>query len=319
MIVHIMPDHSPHIYDHMQEAVDIVAGSAHPTNKIAATIAGDGYALSFTNYWPPGILEKIGTETRIGNSSGTIHAETACLIKAPVTKGAAMFVTDPPCPNCIKNMAEAGIYRLYIDHKGFDKDFAQRRGEDFRNLSLHMCEKAAIDIYKIYRREKRVETIFKTPEYYKPPIENPAVTEKIAGANDGVFKSCIEKMQRVYRERDFALTLTRGPAGEFFMIAADAHPMPGYTSDTLEETGEKYSLILHPLNRVTMTAARKGFIIEKDFVFSRDVPTARGLVNLVGMSIPDLTIQNFEKARDPSGLQALRQLENAGILKIQLF
>src|SRR5688572_3388790 len=134
-------------YELMQQAVDIVQQSEHPTNKVSAAIAGldvtgTPYAIAKTNYWPEDIKMRIGREARIGSASGTVHAETACLLAAPRTENASVFVTDVPCPNCVKNMAEAGIKALYIDHKGFAKDFALRRGGHFESMSLRICEKA---------------------------------------------------------------------------------------------------------------------------------------------------------------------------------
>ena len=169
------------IYNHMQAAVDIIAQSPHPTNKIAATLAGENFTISRTNHWPSAIDATLGRETKIGNASGTLHAETACILTAlhdgHATQGADIFITGPPCPNCMKNMAESGIKALYIDHKGFDKDFAQRRGEDFENMSMRIAAKAGIDVYVIYRKEERFDVISQHRIGYKPSIENPARIE----------------------------------------------------------------------------------------------------------------------------------------------
>ena len=108
-------------FDEMQRAVDIVGTSPHPANKIAATVfgldtTGQPFSVSRTNCWPQSIADRIGMDADIGDSSGTIHAETAAIFAAPVTAGAALCVTDPFCPNCAKNIAEAGIRTIYIDH-----------------------------------------------------------------------------------------------------------------------------------------------------------------------------------------------------------
>ena len=126
-------------YAHTQAAVDIVNTSPHPESKVACTLVGtdkngQSFAIARTNHWPRPIADRIGTQTKIGNASGTIHAEMACIIDTPSSRNATAFVTDPPCPNCMKYMAEAGIKTLYIDHKGFYKDFARRRGNDFENI-----------------------------------------------------------------------------------------------------------------------------------------------------------------------------------------
>src|SRR5690606_17449299 len=74
----------------MQMAVEVVNSSPHPTNKIAAAISGidhngEAFAIAATNFWPEPI-QVLDPDTRIGGSSGTIHAETACALRAPRTE-----------------------------------------------------------------------------------------------------------------------------------------------------------------------------------------------------------------------------------------
>ena len=75
---------------------------------------------------------------------------------------AFIAITDPPCPNCIKHIASAQIKFVYIDHKGFEKDFFKRRVEDFNLLSKKIAELYGITFFKVYRREKRIEPLFET-------------------------------------------------------------------------------------------------------------------------------------------------------------
>ncbi len=305
----------------MQQAVDIVEGSEHPANKVAATLAGrdhDGreFAVSMTNYWPDAIKRTIGTETRIGNSSGTIHAETAVIIKAPVTENSAMFVTDLPCPNCVKNMVEAGVKNLSIDHKGFDKDFALRRSEDFEAMSLRLCEKSGISVYKIFRREQRTEVLLKTKTGFTPAIEKPArITPLAANPPMEDFKNFIEKEKGFYRDRPFALAVASSLLGKYFTIAAEAHACPGTSSQTPENGGEKYSPILQPVNRLMMAAERYGLKIVPGFLYSSRVPTARELVDMVGAGLTVLAIGDTSQSRDEYGPEALRVLTEAGIVR----
>lgn len=293
----------------MQAAVDIVNTSPHPANKIAATIAGkdqqgQDFALSFTNKWPEPIRHKIGTDTRIGNSSGTIHAETVCLLSAPITQGAAMFVTDPPCPNCVKYMAEAGIKTLYIDHKGFDKDFAQRRGDDFTHMSMRICEHAGISVYELWRKEEKIVPILEVPEYYIPPEENPVRIE-----DENTAPAPIES-------DIYAHAIATDKGGKRRRIMAALHPIIGYTFDTVERTSDKYSFYVQPVTRVLMNAKRHGLTIEPDSLYSSTVPTARQLVNMVGAGLTTITIGDMTKSRDEFGPMALKQLINAGILNV---
>lgn len=311
------------IYTLMQRAVDVVGTSPHPANKIAATLAGRdtkdaAFSISATNFWPAPIIRTLGMEARIGNSSGTVHAETACILRAPCTHDSSLFITDLPCPNCVKNMAEAGVKRLYIDHKGFDKDFAVRRGHHFENMAMQICERSGISVYKIFRKDKKLETILEIPADYKPPVEKPQhmeiLTEKFS---DDQFSFWIKTERKRYGQEPYAMAFALDAENRRVMISAEAHPVIGYTSDTIEDPDTKYSFILQPVNRILMTAARKGLRIQPDTLFSSIVPTARELVNVIGAEISSIRIGDAHAARDQHGPQALAQLQGTGILTIK--
>jgi len=326
---------SPTIYEHMQAAVDIVGDSPHPTNKIAATIAGDGWSISKTNHWPKIIEDNIGREPDIGNSSGTIHAETACILNAPqATKGASLFITDPPCPNCMKNMAEAGIANLYIDHKGFDKDWAKRRGDSFQTMSMRVAAKAGMNVHVIYRKEEKFEIISRHPPGYKPNEENPAIIKpttmpsfgstegsyderadaSVKPKDDSLWKDILTTAKKSHSEEPFALALAADQNGETVSILVDRHPTIGYTYETVENKEDKYSFILQPINRLLMIAAKEGLTLDPDHIYSSRTPTSREFVNFIGAGFTTLQIGNKEKARDEHGLDALNQLTNSKIL-----
>jgi dCMP deaminase len=308
----------------MQHAVDIVGTSHHPTNKIAATLAGvdqagQPYHLSAVNFWPEPILQHFGIDQRIGGSSGTVHAETACVVRAPKTKGAQLFITDPPCPNCVKNVAEAGIKEIYIDHKGFDKDFAHRRGDEFASMALRICQRAGISVYRLFRKEQRLESILGIDENFKPPLEKAARFDFVDGEADQAFKDFIAREGDVYEGRPFALCLARDGAGARHRISAETHPVIGFTGDKALSKDGKYTYVLEPLNRLLMTAARKGWKILPEFVFSSRVPTARELVNFIGAGYRQLYIADATHGRDEQAVQALGQLQGAQILDVRAF
>ena len=308
------------VFELMQSAVDIVQRSEHPTNKVAEAIAGvdageTEYALARTNYWPDEIKMRIGREARIGNASGTVHAETACILAAPMTAKAALFVTDVPCPNCVKNMAEAGIATLYIDHKGFAKDFALRRGGHFESMSLRICEKAGINVFRIYRKDKRLDHILKIPENFKLIIEKPGRVTPFEGQiSEESFRQILEGDKEAYSARSFALALACDANRKAYMLSAETHPCPGYTAQTVERGDEKYSTILQPANRLMMIAARHGLRIQPGYLYSSRVPTARELVDMVGAKLTHLRIGDSTKARDNDAIEAYRKLKDTGIL-----
>lgn len=311
------------VFSNMQDAVDIIQQSPHPTNKISATLAGtnsndEPFRISRTNYWPAPIKDILGTDTKIGNSSGTIHAETACILAAERTRNASIFVTDLPCPNCIKNIVEAGIKALYIDHKGFAKDYAIRRGAHFEHMSLRMCEKAGISVYKLWRKEERIEPLLEVPESYVPPLEKPALAENIGkDIAPPRFEDYIAIRKKHYGSAPFAMAVAKNIRGENIILSAESHAILGYTEDTLDPVDSKYSFMLEPLNRLLMTAARKGLNIDSAYLYSSRTPTSRELVNMIGAGLNHITIGDKEKARDEHGLQALERLIDAQILNVE--
>lgn len=312
-------------YEMMQRAVDIVNSSPHPTNKIAATLHGtetNGHAftVSETNYWPGSIESKIGRETKIGNSSGTIHAETACILHAPRTQDAELFITDPPCPNCAKNMAEAGIKTLYIDHKGFEKDFAQRRGNLFASMSMRILDAAGIPVFVVFRKERRLEAALEIKKGYIPPLENPSkLTALNCTLTKAVFAEQVQKATRLYKEAPFALALGEKDAGHTFVFSASSHPAVGYTNNDNLSIEGKYSFILQPINRILMGAKFHGLQIDRRFIYSSRIPTARESINMIGANLSTLYIGDESASRDEFGPLAMEQLEKADILKFLNF
>lgn len=306
----------------MQDAVDIVGTSPHPDNKIAATLFTEDWALSRTNFWPQPILDKIGMKKRIGSSSGTVHAETACILDAPgATKGAALCVTDPFCPNCAKNIAEAGIKTIYIDHKGFDKDFFKRRSDHFDSMSMRICEKAGISVYQLWRKEERLVPIIETDADFTPVDDSPVDMERIESADDKNFRYYIERASEKHSRRKFALCFAEDTFGATYVLFVRAHVVRGYSllnkNDVraVEHPESKYSFIQEPVNRLLMTLARRGLSIINGFFYCSQVPTSREQVNIAGADIPRISIGDLTKSRDAEGLRAMKLLSQAGIIR----
>ena len=300
-------------FNYMQSAVNTIKQSPHPTNKVAACLVGEDYVISHSNFWPKRIEKQFGQDQKIGNSSGTIHAETICIIAASgKTEGASLYVTDPPCPNCMKNIAEAGITHIYIDHKGFTKDFAQRRSNDFENMSLRICEKAGINLFTINRKAKQIETMITKDPNYTAQNEHPA--QFINTTREEAIHFAHEQ----YNDQPFALCLTKNKKNETICIVLGKHPTIGYTSQNIEQKCSKYSFVLQPVNRLIMNAARHGLNIIPDSIYSSRTPTSRELVNMVGAKLNDITIYDPQKCRDKFGQQALMQLTQSNILNLHI-
>jgi deoxycytidylate deaminase len=304
-----------------QRAVDIVLNSSHPSSKIAAALYRDDTIICRTNDWPPRLRETLGTEARIGDSSGTVHAEIGCILNFPTaTDGASLCVTDPFCPNCAKGAAEAGIKTIYIDHKGFTKDFAQRRGDDFESMSLRIAQRAGISVYEIRRKEKLLIPILVAPADYIPPQDNPIEIKPFAGESATLadLRNLVHSV-RVKKDR-WACGFAQNTAGEIITLTASLHAAIGYSEDsekdhkTIANSEGKYSFFLEPTNRLLMGAARFGYRLMDGLVWSAQLPTSRELVNLLATPIKTLTIGDLNKGRNETCLTARDQLQSAGIL-----
>jgi deoxycytidylate deaminase len=293
-------------FSHMQHAVDIVSSSPHPDNKIAATLFGQNWAISRTNEWPDIIASRIGMEERIGNSSGTVHAETNCILNAPAaTLGSSLCITDPFCPNCAKNIVEAGVTAIYIDHKGFDKDFFMRRSGHFTTMSMKICEKAGVNVYELNRREEKIIPIFESGPGYTPAEDSPIAIETINAVNDAMLRQLVGKAARMHQRRKFAIALTRDTKGDLFALTARGHAVIGFTmQDGRDEEAvlspeTKYSYMQEPVNRLLMAMARRGLKLCDGYFYCSQVPTSREQVNLVAAGIRRITIGDVARARDP--------------------
>ncbi len=314
----------------MQSAVDIVLNSPHDTNKIAAALFGTGpdgqsFCVRATNHWPDPILHNIGENTRIGECSGTIHAEVACIIAAPYTNGASICITDPFCPNCAKNMTEAGIKAIYLDHKGFNKDFAARRADEFLDLSLAIVARAGIAVYEINRKAESITPLFiPGTDHTASPDLIPIISAPALIAHRTDLMALIHQNSSILSHTPFAAAYVTYPPKETNeWIITPQHCTLGYTMPedcdlhTFDQRPMgKYTPMMEPINRLLAQIARRGGIIQNHHLFSSRIPTSRELVNMVGAGITTISLLNMHPPRDPESVQALAQLQNAGILTL---
>lgn len=314
------PDSDP--IAEMQRAVDVVNTSAHPSKKIAATLfgtdqEGQRFSISRTNYWPDIIVVKIGIGHKIGSSSGTIHAETSCILAAPKTMGAKICITDPFCPNCAKNMAEAGITHIYIDHKGLRKEWIAENQDAFNAMSLRICARAGINVYEINRKERTITPIYEVPADYKPLHENPVTIAPANGSTADDFAGCITAALGEQTGHEFAICLAKDKESRPVLMTARRHAAIGYSRNvpgSMEDRQGKYSFIVQPVNRLLMNAPRHGLKIMDGYIYSSRVPTSREQVNMIGAGLSAIIIGNMDKARDKAAFAAMKQLAAAKIL-----
>ncbi len=304
-------DMTSSFFQAMQDAVDIVGESLHPVNKVAASVMDEsGHVTSSTNMWPEVILKTLGQDQRIGDDSGTVHAETACLLKTPCTHGGRIFVTDPPCPNCMKNIAEAGIREVYIDHKGFEKDFMRRRGSDFVTMTLRIAAEAGLSVYALNREEQKIAPILEIPsELKRAPIEPKVFMPAAKNIMLDAFKTLVHD---TYGDNPYALCYGTKTNGHRILMGTAQRVIS--TEPSTEIGKQKYNYTSTPINRLLMKARAHGITLEADSLISSCVPTGREMVNLLGAGHNGLTIVNPNEAADESSHDALALLRQNNIL-----
>ena len=290
---------------------------------MAACVFDDTDLVSETNQWPAPIEDALGHEVRIGKSSGTIHAETAALLNTGFsTKNASICITDPFCPNCAKNIAEAGIAVIYIDHKGFEKDFWQRRSGTFDNMSMQIVEKAGIAVYRLHRKEEKVEPIHEPEKSYIPKEDSPIEVEP-ASNDAGFFDMLITHKATQHYNRKIAIGLAQNKSGKTYSLTTRVHAVVGYSMqndfdiDQITQARGKYSFMQEPINRYLMSCKRLGLTPIKEHLFCSQIPTSREQVNLIGAGFTEITIGDVFRSRSPDGFVARDLVEEKGLLKFK--
>lgn len=301
----------------MQLAIDIVLSSRHADNKIAATVFKDSNSVSKTNDWPAIILDKLGQDARIGDSSGTVHAEVNCLNHLSfASEGASLAITDPCCPNCAKCIAEAGIKSVYIDHKGFEKDFAVRRGDEFQDMSLRILAHAGVSLFEVIRKENKIRLLYEPDEGYIPPEDNPIEIRPCRAPLSIPTLLQTAKLVKVKHER-WGCALATDAHGKLWTLVASTHPAIGYTQNDIKKTDGKYDFILEPMNRILMGAARKGLKISREHIWCSVLPSPREMVNLVGYGVQKIYIGDINAAKKLVSQESKDTLHNNGIMTFE--
>jgi len=280
------PSSPPSPFEAMQYAVDIVGNSEHPTNKISAClVATDGQWIARCNHRPDIFKTHFDWDTKLGSSSQFLHAEMACIFHAdfPVTN-ASLYITDPMCPNCAKAIAESGIKHVYIDHKGMEKDFIKRRGNDFEGLSLLMMQRAGINISIIYRKEHKIEPLKQTIQAVPLDITPIEISTKYAQTTIN------DKIITVY----------------------EGLP-PNITQDDADNcTSNKYRFYNDPLTRLLIHLSSHH--LHTGTVTCSHHPSSRALVNAVGYGIKEITVQNAITNHGHHGIDSGRLLQKNNII-----
>jgi dCMP deaminase len=311
-------------FNMLQLARQAAEKSLHRTNKVGGALwlpGREGEAVTGSNEYPQGVLDHFGPDQKIGDASPTVHMETKIIVSAPFpTDGASLVLTDPPCPNCAKNIAEGGLRNVYLDAAGFRKDFFRRRGADFENMSMKIIERAGVHVTvldPVSEKEKRID---KVPKDYVPPNDSPPEIEPVESLKEAVFLDIIAKAEARHAGRNFSVALVRTPEGENRAVVMRRHLVEGFTMSDPDEALDilarkgKYSFAQESVNRMLMYCARHGYEIQPDYLYCSQIPTSREQVNLLGAGYNRITVGDTRKSRGDNSRRAMDQLRPTGLM-----
>lgn len=301
----------------MQDAVDVVLTSEHETSRVAACLFDGKQSVATINARPKCLHAHFQWEERLGASSQFVHAELAAIAAfGGNLRGSHLCVTDPFCPNCAKNIAEAGIRTVYIDHKGFQKDFIARNGDEFQSMSMLIAEKAGISVYMVNRKEGVI-----TPLLAHSALTRPAPSAiEFFDIDDGMtLEGAVATFRRRFGGREaWTVAFVREADGSARgLLVFEALP-PGITPEDFkvrgaEDTG-KYRFPLDPLTRLLITVKRMGFSYIDPRIGCARIPSSRALVNALGFGVGGLILASDLCDHDPSGADVLKLCMDTSML-----
>ncbi len=309
----------------MKLALEAEEKSLHPTHKVGALICGYDnsdhfYAIAHANHWPPLLEQHIGRETKLGKASTTVHAEVAAILKAPATDGAEIYVTDLPCPNCAKIMAEARIKTIYIDSHTHNTPLGKKLKPFFDDISLPILQSAGIQVFEMDCEQSTIHELGELQTNILRPIERPVHHIPLEGGQIHIdhFNAMIEEQHAVLNA-PFAACYAKSDLDQYTFLCAQSHRSMGLTKNQAEEISaaqNKYTPTIQPINRLLLTCARYGLKIDENYLYSSQTPSSREFVNLIGAGYTSLSIGDKTKCIDEWGIMALKQLTNHNILKL---
>lgn len=314
--------HDP--FKNMVLALEIESQSKHPDHKVGALVCGkdqneQDFSIARYNFWPHVLEQKIGQNQKLGNASTTVHAEIAAMCACPRTEGADIYLTDLPCPNCAKAMAEARIARVYIDSHTHNTPLGLKIKPYFEDVSLPILESAGIHVYEINANTRDIRALTHATSGTLRQIEHPVIICPTDA--ESVNAQTFDKMISTHKpEAPFAACFAKSQLGNHIFMLTRAHRSIGLTKaqeEHLTSIQTKYYPVLQPLNRLLWNCARHGLKILPDYLYSSQTPTSREFVNMIGTSHMQLKIGNPSKCRDEYGLAALAQLQTLGIITLK--
>jgi deoxycytidylate deaminase len=302
--------------------------SQHPTYKVGAVLqgcdhTGQPFTVARPNFWPERLARALGTDTKLGNSSLTIHAEVAAILAAPCTDEATIYVTNFPCPNCAKMIAESRISRVFIDsHTHRNTPLGEKMYPYFENVSRRIFDKACIEVQEILYPRQDFKTLVPARPTKMRAIKHPVLQIPVAtdSLNAGHFVALAEEKGLADSKNAHALCFARTEMGLPYILAAQTDYSIGMnerTADDIRAAQDKYSPLLYPVNRLLAAAARMGLRLVPEDLYCTHVPTSREWVNLIGAGFERVTIGNSTLCRDKDSLAALKTVRNKAIILVK--
>ena len=304
--------------------------SPHPTHKVGAYLCFPDKAASFAmegdqrcyNYWPESLARTIGLDSKLGNASATIHAEIAALIQArSSTNKAEIYVTDLPCPNCAKTMAEAGIANVYIDTYTYETPLGIKMRPFFEEVSVLVFERAGIGVYEINLEQQSILPLCEPKPRENDLIFDMALRQGVPEPSQELFRERIKTLE--YDSNDpnapYAACMASDSEGNTFFMTARATNTVALTGSDIthiQKTQDKYEPVLQPFNRLLAQCAYYNLHIDNGYLYASQTPTSREFVNMIGYGLKSLIIGNTSQCRDEWGLAALRQLREYNLMEI---
>ncbi len=297
--------------------------SDHDDHKVGTLVRGkdsngDIYEIARANFWPKSLRKYIGETEKLGNASTTVHAEVAAICAAPATENADIYITDLPCPNCAKVIAEASIKNVYIDAHTHNTPLGIKIKPYFDNISTLILNSANINIYEMDVTRKIIEHTYSPSQNALRSIDKPIKHIKIS--NKDVNQSYFTKMIEEHKSNaPFAACLTKSLLGQYSFMFAQSHRSIGLSKEKAEficKTQSKYEPTLQPINRLLLSCARYGVKIDPKYLYSSQTPTSREFVNMIGAGYTNIIIGDKNKCRDEWGIKALSQLLEHNIITL---
>lgn len=292
----------------MQKAVETVKLSPHKTNKIAATFFGlcnkteaqETFATSSCNSYPDTIKAYVASGTRFGTRSGYIHAELNAILKRDQAwNQASIAITDPPCPNCMKHIASAEIKNIFIDHKGFEKDFFKRRLSDFNILSKAVAEHSGISFFKVYRKEKKIVPIPTEPSkqienhgFFLVPLEEKTSFQNTNKKTTGLIVSNVNAQKLWAYSHEFSYDEKKN-------AAIPLNPL----------LSGRFNLLSSPLSHTVLGALKRGLSLDKKSFLLNYFPSPSEFIFLLKLEAQQITIETKEKILTLDQSSILKELD----------